>query len=99
MNYSVPWTPQLKGKVLQPTEGLVFAGRFQTAPKKKDLPDVSWSVESQAGELESVADAPRESLLETVLHLWRLKELEGEEGKTEGWRNYLEAWLVRRKLS
>lgn len=95
MDFATPWIPTLNGQHVRSFTLLDFSARVNTSPETKAPRDDAWTVEAQQVALRSVAKAPRAALLETVLWLWRLKELEGFGSEDPLWGDMVEAWLVR----
>lgn len=95
MDFSTPWTPILNGEEVRSLTFLDFAAKMKTKPESVAPRDATWTVEAQRPFLRNVLGAPRDAVLETVLLLWRLKQMDSLGSEGSRWGDMVEAWLVR----
>jgi hypothetical protein len=93
-DFSVLWTPSYRDRTCAkygPYEDEVEEG---TQPKFRVEP--TWARKALADEL-AKTPAAAEALWESILALWRLKELEDPGSNRLEWRLLVAAWLVSRR--
>lgn len=88
------WVPRLNNRDLEPCaliEDLVSENNY---PDPDSLQDEPWLVTALAPHLDK-APLIREELLESVVAIWRLREVDEQGPNDPIWQDHLEAWLVR----
>lgn len=87
------WTPVLRGRRLEPCKLISHLVKSERVPEAKNVKDIPWTVKSISAELQG-APAIREQLIDSVVGIWRLREVEQESPFDTIWQDHLEAWLA-----
>lgn len=89
------WTPILNYRVLGPCPSISKLVSNRIRPVPGTTKDKAWTVQAIFPELD-MAPAIEDELLESVVAIWRLREVQEESWDDLSWHDHLEAWLVRR---
>ena len=90
----MPWDPELKGRLLDPCESIADMVEEKCYPDYDVDKERDWTIDAISAELDG-APGISEELIESIVALWRLKEVEEADKCQPSWQDHLEAWLVR----
>ena len=90
--FSVPWTPAINGSVLAPLQSIAELVEYDVQPDVRTAGP--WSRKAFDHLLNDAPQSARESLWESVVAIWRLKEVEETSCEDPHWVDHLQAWLV-----
>ena len=90
----MPWDPELKGRVLDPCHLVTELEEDITRPDLDQDRDSNWWLQAIFTEMDRQSGI-EEELFETVVALWRLREVHERGPYEASWQDHMEAWLVR----
>ena len=90
----MPWKPSLNGNTLNACALLKDLAENDERPSIRRAEEKPWTVGAVGPEVER-AGAAWETILESVLMIWRLQMTQELGAEDRDWQNHLVAWLVR----
>ena len=90
ISFATGWIPLFQGNILQPCSLIVDLVKLDVHPNTHDEKEKLWTLAVLGEEIEKVPTASG-ALMESVVAIWRLRELGEQEKNDTSWKNHLEA--------
>ena len=94
ISLAMVWDPELKGCVLDPCQLITDLVENSIRPDLHDGSDSDWTLQAISSELDR-APGVKEEIFETIVALWRLRQVHEGGPYEASWQDHMEAWLVR----
>ena len=97
MSFEVPWLVRLDGNHVLPCARAALLFKFEVMPKLAKQDESAWSADILGPILERHPSS-KAAMMESAVAIWRLKNVEVEDGEDSSWVENMLAWLVSRSI-
>ena len=98
MNFATPWRPSLFGNLLAKCTLVQDLEEYDVVPNSRRETEAKWSISSIKREFEGAKEEAKVALQESVIAIWRLREMQADGIRDQVWKDHMVAWMVRHRF-